>query len=347
MYDQPLKQANKPPGSAIYTGKHDGRGSAWRHIVYDVDRCDMPACEIPPPPPTDGRVDWYDFRGLGTTARAIAFAKALAMPDMALEDALDVTQRPKYEEYPEAFLFILDLILIDADGKLTEEQVTVYWNKEFVLSFQELPGDLFAGVCTRIEEGKGRIRKRGTTYLAYALIDAVVDHYIVTLEDLEDAIDKIEESILAGGNPTVKLRIHEMKSNVNRLRRSIVPLREAVTRWQKSDHPNREPKMNVFIRDLHDNVSRALELTDSYVIRASDLYSLYTNEIGVRTNNVVQVLTVVSTIFIPLTFLTGLYGMNFANMPELSLPWAYPALWVAMVVITVVLLLYFKRRDWL
>lgn len=343
----PTPSPNLPPGTARYTGRHDGAGAAWRHVVYDKAGYEVPDCEIPPFPPTAGKVDWYDFRGLGASARAIAFAKALAMPAMALEDALDVTQRPKYEEYPEAFLFILDLLIIDAAGALTEEQVTVYWNPEFVLSLQEYPGDLFVGVEERIAGGFGRIRKRGTTYLAYALIDAVVDHYIVTLEALEDAIDTLEEDIMDGRDDSVKVRIHAMKSNVNRLRRSIVPLREAVTRWQKSDHPRHEVKMGVYLRDLNDNVARALELTDSYVTRAGDLYQLYTNELSVRTNNVVQVLTVVSTIFIPLTFLTGLYGMNFTHMPELDEAWAYPALWGVMVGITVALLIYFKRKGWL
>ena len=335
------------PGAATYNGTHSGEGSLCRHLVYNAHGANSNPDTWPPPPRDPTRVDWYDFRGLGDTTRAVELARALGMSDLAIEDALDVTQRPKYEEFDEAFLFTLDALELTSQGLLKTQKVTLYWTPDFVLTLQEFPDDLFLHIAERIERGFGRIRRRGAAYLAYALVDTLVDEYTERLQVLELTIDDLEAAILRGGNEAdIKRRIYRVKSVVNRVRRSLLPLRDAVTRWMKSEHPRKEPKLGVYLRDLYDNVRRASDLTDDYVTRANDLYQLFTSELTIRTNKVVQLLTVVSTIFIPLTFLTGLYGMNFDTMPELHWRYGYVALWITMVIVVAALLGYFKRKGW-
>lgn len=335
------------PGSAIYTGTDRGEGSVFRYLAYDAVSCEVSESLWPPPPQQDGRVDWYDFRGLGDTARAIQIAQLTGMHDMALEGALDVSQRPKYEEFDDAFVFTLDAIDLTPQGLLTTQKITIYWTREIVVTFQEFPDDVFLPIVERLEKSFGRIRKRGSAYLAYALIDKLVDDYTDRLLVLEGMIDTLEELILKGGHEAdVKRRIYKVKVIVNRIRRSVLPLRDAVSRWLKSEHPFKEPKLGVYMRDLYDNTKRASDFSDDYVTRTNDLYQLFTSELTIRTNKVVQLLTVVSTIFIPLTFLTGLYGMNFDVLPELHWRYSYAVLWLVMLTLVVGLLGYFKRKGW-
>ena len=335
------------PGSVRYNGPHDGAGATCRYLVYD-DRHAEETEVWPPPPQQDGRVDWYDFRGLGDVARAQELAMSLGMPPLALEDAMDVTQRPKYEELDSGFLFTINRLHLSDAGVLTSQKVTLYWTDEFVFSLQEFPDDLFYHARDRILRGVGRIRKRGAAYLAYALLDNLIDDYTDSLQELEVMIDRLENAILedTADEADVKRRIHRLKAIANRFRSTLGPVRDAVNRWHKSEHPHKEPKLGVFLRDLYDNALRAQQLSDDYITRTNDLYQLFTSELSIRTNKVVQLLTVVSTIFIPLTFLTGLYGMNFEYIPELGARYGYFVLWAVMIVTTAALLGYFKRKGW-
>ncbi len=339
---------NRIPGTPVYNGAHDGLHATSEHLYFNADAIGVTADMDPPPQPKSGRVDWYDWRGLGQVVEATAFAKTLGMPPLALEDAFDVQQRPKYEERAASFLFLLPHLSLDTHGDLVREHITVFWTDQLVITFQEFPGDVLEGVRQRIQQGLGRVRQRGTTYLAYIIIDAIVDEYNQVLEQIEVESDSLENDIFAGsGLNDCKRRVHNLKQTVNELRRTLVPLREAANKWLKSEHPAKEQNVDPFLRDLFDNAARDHELTESFASRTSDLYQLYTSELAVETNRVVQVLTVVSAIFIPLTFMTGLYGMNFDNIPELHTEHGYFVLWGVMLVVTIGLLLLFKRRGWL
>ena len=339
---------NTVPGTAQYTGRHDGAASAGTHVRFTAD--EVRVDDFPPAPaePRAGWVDWYDWRGLGDAARAVALAERLGVPPLAIEDILDVQQRAKYEEREEAFLLLVPHLHVGSSGECVREHVAIFWTRAFVATFQEYPADLFNAVRARIETAQGRVRTRGTTYLAYALADSIVDAYLGVLGSIEERTDRLEDDILAGRDlDQAKVRIHDLKRTVNELRRTLVPLREATGRWLKSEHPGREAKITPFLRDLSDNVARAYELTESYGTRASDLYNLYNSELAAATNNVVQALTVISAIFIPLTFLAGIYGMNFRYIPELDEPNGYFVLLGVMAAITVTLLVYFRRKGWI
>lgn len=336
------------PGATRYNGPHDGAGATCAYLVYDAEGAREHTDVWPLPPEEPGRVDWYDFRGLGDVARAQALAEHLGMPPLALEDAMDVTQRPKFEAFERAALFTIDQLVLTAGGRLTSQKVTLYWTSEYVLTFQEYPDDLFAFVRERIVRGRGRIRQRGAPYLAYALVDNLVDDYTDTLQEFEVLIDRLEDTILDAGarESDVKRRIHRLKAEANRLRSTLGPIRDAVSRWQKTEQGNDDSDIQPFLRDLLDNALRAYALADGYITRVNDLYQLFATELSIRTNKVVQLLTVVSTIFIPLTFLTGLYGMNFEYIPELSVRYGYFVLWTAMLAVTAALLGYFRRKGW-
>ena len=342
-------QRNTVPGTADYNGLHDGEDSIVEHWYYNTEI--VGSIEVVGENlqmPLVGQVDWYDFRGLGDTTRVEAIARALNMPPLALEDALDTHQRPKYEERPDSFLFIVPHLSIDSRGRLVHEQVSVFWTDQFVLTLQEFPTDALHSVRSRISEGLGRVRKRHTTYLAYIIIDAIVDEYSNVMNYIEEQSDQIEEDVFKGKDLQVsKRKIYELKKTVNELRRILIPLREAASKWLKSEHPMREAKVSPFLRDLADNVAREQELSENFVTRASDLYSLYSNELATETNRVVQLLTVVTVIFIPLSFLTGLYGMNFEYIPGLNMRYGFYVLWGVMMFIVLGLLYFFKKRGWL
>ena len=336
------------PGSIRYNGPHDGQGATCDYLVYDAAAATEHLDVWPPPFQEDRRVDWYDFRGLGDVARAQELAQRLDMRPLALEDAMDITQRPKYEEFETGALFTLQRLELSERGALTSQKVTIFWTDEFVLSLQEYPDDLFGHVRDRIRRGVGRIRQRGCPYLAYALIDNLIDDCTDQLQELEHMLDQLEEAILDEGadETQVKRRIHRLKAVANRFRSMLGPVREAVARWLKSELAAEEPDLRVFLRDLSDNAQRAYALSDDYITRSNDLYALFTSELSIRTNKVVQLLTVVSTISIPLTLLTGVYGMNFEYIPELSNRYGYFVLWGIMIVVTVGLLGVFRRKGW-
>ena len=344
----PADAAARVPGAADYRGTDDGARATWEHFGFTAGELAEHSAPGDPPPADQPRVDWYDWRGLGAVAAFRAFAERLGVPPLAIEDALDIDQIPKYEERERSFLLTVPYLHLDAAGTLAREHLTFYWTPDLLLTVQERPDDLFAEIRERIRASLGRVRQRGTTYLAYALVDIVVDDYVRVLSRFEAACERLEDDILAGRDlERQKVAIHATKKEVNHLRRVLLPLREAVSRWSRSDHHLREDAIEPFLRDLLDNVLRAHDLAESFGARTSDLYALYTNELAVETNRIVQLLTVVSTIFIPLGFLAGLYGMNFAYIPELQYRHGYFVLLGVMATVAIGGLAWFRRRGWI
>ena len=216
-----------------------------------------------------------------------------------------------------------------------------------VLTFQEDHTDLFAPVRKRIHSGKGKVRQRGADYLAYALADNLVDHYYVVLDLIEDQIETLEDSLLEKPDGSTKEKIHHLKKEMIRVRKSIAPLREAISRFSKSDSPLIEENTVTYIRDLYDHTIQIMDSVDNFRDVLNGLQDLYISEISFRMNQVMQVLTIITTIFVPLSFLAGLYGMNFDNIPELHFKHGYFILLGVMFLVAVGLLLGFKKRNWL
>ena len=344
-------KSGAPPGTLVYTGRQEMEhthlhltrfGPEQEHFEHVM------AEDVIPDLPDAHGVTWYDMRGLHNIGLVEEFGRRYNLHPLAMEDIVDVQTRPKMEAYKDGVLLQLKAFAFDEKTRqLSVEQVSIYLSDNVVLTFQEDAGDLFASVRKRLETKSGRIRSRGADYLAYALVDNITDRYFTVLDKVEEALDAIENSILRRPEVTTKGQIHDLKLSLLTMRKSISPLRELVGSFGDSEHELITADTQLFVRDLKDHVIQVTDLVETYRDVTNGLYDLYVSEISFRTNSVVQTLTVVSTIFMPLSFLAGLYGMNFVDIPELANPDGYHILLGVMAVLAVGMLIWFWRKGWL
>lgn len=350
-----VRRVHKAPGSApgtlVHTGAKKVEAVRMRLIEYDeeavhertldkIEDCFGPAAAPP--------VSWVNIDGLHDVDVIEAVGKQFDIHRLALEDVLSPSQRPKVEEYDSHFLVIMKMISFDADDiTVNTEQVSFIVGPTYLFSFQERFGDVFEPVRERLRKGQGRLRTRGTDYLAYALIDAVVDEYFRTLEQIGDQIEELEELVLGDPQTAVIRRIHDLRREMLILRRAVWPLREALGQLYRGEIPHVTEETRLFLRDVYDHSVQVIDTVETLRDVLSGAMDLYMSGVSNRMNEVMKVLTVISTIFIPLSFFAGLYGMNFQNMPELAVPWAYPALLGFMLSIAAGMVWFFKRRGWL
>lgn len=345
------KKTGLPPGSVVFVGNQKVEKVAIHYLQYNdkslIDKTYDNRRELVLLPSPDENVDWYDVRGLHDTNLIESLGKTFSIHSLILEDVVHTFQRPKYEEYDNGNFLIFRALSFDREAfEVKTEQIAVFFRKGLVLSFQEDETDLFEHVRKRINSGKGKVRGKGADYLTYALIDSVADNYFSVLDEIEVSIEDIENQILNEPGQQTKERIHLLKKELLTVRKSIAPLREAINRFAKSDSELVEESTKMYIRDLYDHVIQITDLTESYRDMLNGLQDLYISEISLRMNQVMQVLTIITTIFVPLSFLAGLYGMNFENIPELRHPNGYFILVGAMAAIAVGSLYYFKRKGW-
>lgn len=342
-------KAGAPPGTLVYTGENREAEVKVIFTQYNeetINRREISGGEIPEA--DKDCVNWYDIEGMNDIALIEKYGQKFKIHPLVLEDVLSVNQRPKFEDYHEGlFILIKSLTFNEETRHIETEQIGFYVKENIVLTFQENTKPTFAAVQSRLTAGRGKIRTRGADYLAYALIDVTVDNYFVILEQIEDLSEKLEERILAAPDNKIKGEIHNLKLQMLTLRKSISPLREAVHRLSNTDNPILKESSEVFIRDLYDHTIQVMDMVDTYRDILNGLYDLYLSEISFKMNSVMQVLTIISTIFIPLTFLAGIYGMNFEHMPELHYRYSYPVFWLVMTAITISLIFYFRRKRWL
>ncbi|MFC1791330.1 magnesium/cobalt transporter CorA, partial [Gemmatimonadota bacterium] len=267
---------------------------------------------------------------------------------LVLEDLVNTGQRPKIEEYDEYIFVVLRMLTLRADGLgVKSEQVGIILGDGYVLSFQERAGDVWEAVRERIRGASGRIRSRGADYLAYALIDAVVDHYFQILEAFAEQVEKLEEEVLGVPSRETMHRIHDLRQEMFVVRRAVWPLRELTNSLVRTESSLIDSGTGVYLRDVYDHTVQVMDSAETMREVVSGLMDLYLSSVSNRMNEVMKVLTIMASIFIPLTFLAGIYGMNFEVMPELGIAWAYPALLVIMGALGIGLLLFFKKRGWL
>lgn len=289
-------------------------------------------------------VTWINVQGLGDVDVVRRLGDILGFHALALEDVLNTHQRSKVELYGD-HLFIVARLLA-GNSKLENDQLGMFLGKRFVVTFQHLSIEYLEPVRERIRQKRGIIRDAGPDYLAYAVLDCVVDSYFPILEYIGEQIEALEESIIEGSDRDTIPRIHRVKSRLLALRRAIWPLREALHVLIRDPNPLIHEDTHVYLRDCADHTFQIIDLVETYRELTGDLMELYHSSLSNRTNEVMQVLTVIATIFIPLTFIVGVYGMNF-EMPELKWRWGYPAVWTVMAVIAGGLLLTFRRKGWL
>lgn len=294
-------------------------------------------------------VVWLNVDGLGDETTLHRLGEIFGLHRLALEDAVHTGQRPKVEEYAD-HLFIV--VRAPTAGSHDTEQLTIILGTNWIVTFQEQEGDCFDGVRRRIREASGRIRAAGADYLAYALLDSVVDSYFPILDDLGEQLDKIEDEIFGRTDSETTAVLHDLKRQLLQYRRRILPLREAIAALQLQEEPFVKPTTQVFLRDCHDHAIRLVELVETLRESASDLMATHLTVVSNRMNEVMKVLTIIATIFIPLSFIAGLYGMNFDpaasrwNMPELGWRFGYPIALGLMGAVALGLLLFMRRKGW-
>jgi magnesium transporter len=293
-------------------------------------------------------VTWFDIDALHDVQTIEKVGKLFGVHPLALEDVLNTNQRPKFEDYGQHLFLVLRMLQWDvAAGVVRGEQVSLALGKNWLVSFQETPGDVFDPVRHRLRAENGRIRQMGTDFLAFSLLDAVVDNYFVVLERVGEQLEQLEEELLANPSEKTVHALHRLKRELIYIRRAVWPLREAVAALDRRESPLLTPQLQPYLRDLHDHTVQIIDTVETCRDMLSGMLDLYVSTVSNRMNEVMKVLTIIATIFIPLTFLAGVYGMNFKHMPELEWPLAYPALWAVMIGTALGMLYYFRKKKWL
>ena len=293
-------------------------------------------------------ISWIDIKGIHNEELVASIGEHFRIHPLVLEDILNTHQRPKIEIFDEYIFLVLRMLNWDEKRKIIEsEQISLIIGSSYVISFQEREDDIFKPLRDRIRSGKGRIRNMGSDYLAYALLDITVDNYFLVLEKIGDYMEKLEARLLIhpGGNTLKEIYILKRENLI--LRKAVWPLREVNAQLERSESPLIKKKTRPFLRDLYDHIIHVIDNVETYRDMTAGLLELYLTTISNKTNEVMKVLTIIATIFIPLTFIVGIYGMNFDNMPELHWPWAYFAIMAVMAAIAMTMLWYFKRKKWL
>ena len=292
-------------------------------------------------------VTWINIDGLHDPDVIGKLGGHFGLHPLVLEDILNTTQRPKMEDLGEAIYVVLKMTETGPDCEIVTEQLSLIFGSNYVLSFQERPGDVFDPIRERIRKGLGRLRKMGPDYLAYALLDAVVDDYFIVLEKLGERIETLEDDLIANPNRKTLRDIHDLKSRMLLLRKSIWPLRDAVGRLERAETPLIRESTVIYIRDVYDHMIQVIDNIETFREMLSGILDIYLSSVSNRMNEVMKVLTIIGTIFIPLTFIAGVYGMNFKFMPELEWRGGYFVVWGLMLAVGITLLYFFKRKKWL
>lgn len=290
---------------------------------------------------------WIDADGIHDTRMVQAIGDAVGIHPLTLEDIANTSQRPKIEDYGNYLYVVIRMLSPYGDGEFQSKQVSLVLGKGYVVSFQEQPGDAFKRIRERLRAGAGRLRSEGADYLFYALLDAIVDGYFSVIEVFGERIEAVEEEVVADPDRETLQAIYALKRSLVALRRSVWPLRDVVAELERGESPLIRESTLVYLRDVYDHTIEVAETVETYRDTMSGTLDVYLSSQSSKMNEIMKVLTVIATIFIPLTFIAGLYGMNFAYMPELRHPWGYPAVLTSMAIIAGVMLLYFKRKGWI
>jgi magnesium transporter len=337
-----------PPGTAIFTGEVKEEVSETTVVQYNETSVNVEILKGSECPlSSDKVVTWYDVRVLSDVALIENISKAFAVHPLAIEDILNTSQRPKWDDYDNGIFITVRALRFDDYNDIITEQVSFFLEKNVLLTFQEDHDDLFKVIRERIKNGQGKVRQKGTDYLTYALLDCIVDEYITLLEHLDDKIEALETEILSHITPSVRSQIYRFKQQLSQVRRAVLPMRDVISRFSREEGEIVDPSNQVYIRDLYDHIVRVIETTEHQRDMLNNLDDLYNSEQSNRANHIMKVLTIVSAIFIPLTFIVGVYGTNFDVLPELHYPHGYTAMWMLMILIAIVQLIYFRWKRWL
>jgi len=340
-----------PPGTPVTFSRESTK--PVKITVFEYNEKDCRKVEVKNPEACkdflrSSGVVWINVDGVHNTSIIERICSIFDIHPLVQEDITNIGQRPKMDEY-EKYLYIITKMLYEdnKDKNILIEQVSIILMQNIVISFQERHGDVFDPVRTKLLEDKGFVRKRGSDYLAYALLDAIVDHYFVIIENLEDNMQYLEDSVVEHPDSKDLRKLQKLKSQLIFLRRYLWPLREILSKMASGDTLLIKKKTHPFFRDVYDHTLQVIEILETFQDVVTSLLDIYLSSINNRMNSIMKLLTIISTIFIPLTFITGLYGMNFRYMPELSWKWSYPIVLAVMLLISLGMIRFFKKKKWL
>ena len=292
-------------------------------------------------------VTWVDVRGLGSADVIQAIGASFSLHALVLEDVVNTPQRPKVEAYDDYIMYISRMVSLDDRKQVAIEQVAIIFGRQYILTFQETYHDVLDPVRERLREGLGPMRSSGPDYLAYAIIDNIIDYYYPAVDIFTDDLEKLEAQVIAKPSSQTLVRINRIKHQLLDLRRGIWPQRDAVNTLIRDPSEFVSKDVRTYLRDCYDHCVQIADIVDTQRDIASGLFNTYLSVVSNRMNEVMKVLTIMASIFVPLTFMAGIYGMNFDKMPELNWPWAYPLLLLAMLLVAGGMICFFYRRGWL
>ncbi|MBN2299025.1 MAG: magnesium/cobalt transporter CorA [Deltaproteobacteria bacterium] len=345
------EKSGLPPGSLVHVGEKKLEKAQISIIDFDETRYQ----ELAPaaieewfPFKDKPTITWINIDGLHETDLIEKIGRHFGFHPLLLEDILNTGGRPKIEDFGDHIFVVLKMLYQEEgnDSELLSEQISLIFGENYVITFQESEGDIFDPIRERIRKGKGRVRKESADYLAYIIIDAIVDNYFNVLEDIADYIEDTEEILLAKPDAETLQTIHGLKNDALFLRKSIWPLREIISFLEREESTLIRKTTRIYFRDVYDHTIQVMDTLDTFRDIISGMLDTYLSSMSNRMNEVMKVLTIFASIFIPLTFMAGVYGMNFEYMPELKWPWAYPVLWVLMLTVGITMVVAFKRKKW-
>lgn len=346
------------PGTLVYTGSKETLELKLTCIIYDKDEFREYknfSLDKLKGADTSGKVVWINLQGLHQPQIIEELGKQFAIHNLVLEDIMNVFQRPKLEDYNDyLFLVVKSLNLNKTEHQVSYDQFSLILGKNFVISFQDVnEDDLIEPIKDRIRKDTGRIRKAGADYLLYRLLDQIIDNYFETLEDVGERIEDVEDELITAPSQQSSQNINILKKEILNLRRAVWPLREVISRLERNEFSFIEKSTNIYLRDLYDHLTQIMDIVENDRELISGLLDIYLSSLSNKMNEIIKVLTIISTIFIPLTFIVGLYGMNFNtskspyNMPELDSYFGYPAILLLMLIISLLLIFFFRKKKWM
>ncbi len=344
------KKVGLPPGTVVFVGERKVEEIRITLIDYDENQYnerEIENIEDCFPYKDSPSISWINIDGVHQVDVIEKLGDHFVLHPLLQEDVVNTHQRPKFDEFDDHLFIVVRMFFLNEEkNELEGEQISFIVGANFVISFQERQGDVFEQVRERLRNGKGRIRKKGSDYLAYCLIDAIVDSYYTILETLGEHIESLQEELVSEPKQEDLQIIQDLKSDMLFIRKSVWPLREVIGGLVRSESTLIKQDVLVYIRDVYDHVIQAIDTIETYRDMLSAMLDIYLSSVGNRMNEVMKVLTIIATIFIPMTFLAGVYGMNFKYMPELGWRYAYLFFWIVVSVVLIAMIAYFKRKKW-
>ena len=345
------KKTGLPPGTLVHVGEKKTDKARITIIDFDKERFqekEVEAIEECFPFKDEPTVTWINIDGIHDIGIIEKIGKHFGIHPLILEDVLNTAHRPKMEDLGDYIFILLKMLHFDEHEKeIKIEQVSLILGKNFVISFQERKGDVFNPIRERIRNCKGRIRKMGGDYLAYSLVDAIVDNYFIILEKIGEEVEFLEEELVGDPGPETLHKIHGLKKEMIFLRKSVWPLREVINALKRGESPLINESTEIYLKDVYDHTIQVIDTIETFRDVISGMLDTYLSVASNKMNEVMKVLTIIATIFIPLTFIAGIYGMNFEHMPELKWYWGYFMVWFVMTIVAVLMVFYFKKKRWL